>query len=247
VKLLFVDTDRELIDMVGGWLKTLGYDVDRAFSVEQAKAAWNEQQPDLVIIDAEFGDGNTPALCREMRSKYDTLVMIVADSRDVQEEIRWLESGADDFLRKPFFPSQLLAHIRTLGRRTRSTLQRRPSSIITVGSLCVDSLHNEVTVQGKTSRLTPTESKLLHLLAINANDVCTSSQIVMHVWGYDGEGDSCLIKTHIRHLRQKIEPDPGRPRYIVTLPGVGYSLIHHSKDEEVRESIGSVPVSPGQK
>jgi DNA-binding response OmpR family regulator len=115
-------------------------------------------------------------------------------------------------------------------------LERRPSSIITVGPICVDSLHNEVTIHGKTSRLTPTESKLLHLLAVNANDVCTADQIVTHVWGYDGDGDATLIKAHIRHLRQKVEPDPGRPRYILTVPGVGYSLIQRSEEQEVKET-----------
>jgi len=86
-------------------------------------------------------------------------------------------------------------------------------------------LHNEVSVQGETFRLTPTESKLLHLLAVNVNDVCTASQIVTHVWGYNGDGDASLIKAHIRHLRQKIEPEPGHPRYLCTVPGVGYTLL----------------------
>ncbi len=224
MKLLFIDTDHELITMVGGWLRTLGYQVHCAFTIEQAKSAWYKQQPDLVIIDACFGEGSTLALCREMRSKHDALVMVVANSKSIDEEIRWLEAGTDDFLRKPFYPSQLLAHIRTLGRRMRWTLERCPSSIITVGPLRVDSLHNEVTINGKTSRLTPIESKLLHLLALNANDVCTSGQIVSYVWGYTGDGDACLIKAHIRHLRKKIEPDPAVPRYILTIPGVGYTL-----------------------
>jgi len=232
VKLLFIDTDHELITMVGGWLRTLGYQIHCAFSIEQAKAAWYEQQPDLVIIDAYFGEDSTLALCRDMRSKHDALVMVVANSKSIDEEIHWLEAGADDFLRKPFYPSQLLAHIRTLGRRMRWTLEHRPSSIITVGPLRVDSLHNEVTINGKTSRLTPTESKLLHLLALNANDVCTSGQIVSHVWGYTEDGDACLIKAHIRHLRQKIEPDPAAPRYILTIPGVGYTLTN-PVDEEI--------------
>ena len=122
-----------------------------------------------------------------------------------------MESGADDYLRKPFFPSQLLARMHALSRRGRSSLAQRPSSIITVGPIRVDSLHNEVITNGKTSRLTPTESKLLHLLAINANNVCTSHQIVSHIWGFGNEGDASLIKAHIRHLRQKIEPDPSRP------------------------------------
>jgi DNA-binding response OmpR family regulator len=134
-------------------------------------------------------------------------------------------------LRKPFFPSQLVARIHALSRRGRSTLAQRPSSILTVGPIRVDSLHNEVSIHGKTARLTPTESKLLHLLAINANNVCTASQIVSHIWGFGNEGDTCLIKAHIRHLRQKIELDASDPHYILTVPGVGYTLIRHSSDE----------------
>src|SRR5260221_2636093 len=115
---------------------------------------------------------------------------------------------------------------------------QRPSSILTVGPIRVDSLHNEVSIQGKTSRLTPTESKMLHFLAINANDVCTAGQIVTYVWGYNGDGDASLIKAHIRHLRQKIEPDPGSPRSICTVPGVGYTLIYHLPMEfESREAL----------
>jgi DNA-binding response OmpR family regulator len=88
----------------------------------------------------------------------------------------------------------------------------------------VDSLHNEVLVGGRKACLTPIESKLLYLLAVNANHVCTASQIVSHIWGFGNDGDTGLIKAHIRHLRQKVEPDPGKPTYILTVPGVGYTL-----------------------
>src|SRR5204863_4218596 len=97
-----------------------------------------------------------------MQQQHDALVLLMTDGKDVQHEIECLEAGADDYLRKPFFPSQLLARIRALSRRGRSTLKQRPFSVITVGPICVDSLHNEVTVNGKSSRLTPTEGKLLH-------------------------------------------------------------------------------------
>src|SRR5437763_15280063 len=187
IKLLVVDNDRDLVEMLTGWLKTLGYEVHRAYTGKHAMCEWEKHQPDLIILDTLLKDVDGLAMCHEMRSKHDALILVVTDGKDVQDEVRCLESGADDYLRKPFFPSQLLARIRAVSRRARSTLARRPSSIITVGPICVDSLHNEVTIYGKTSRLTPTEAKLLHFLAINANDVCTSDQIVTHVWGYNGD------------------------------------------------------------
>jgi DNA-binding response OmpR family regulator len=158
-------------------------------------------------------------------------------AHDVQDEVRCLESGADDYLRKPFFPTQLLAHLHAVSRRGRPTLSQRPFSIVQVGPICVDSLQNEVSIDGKTARLTPTESKLLHFLAVNANTVCTAGQIVAHIWGFGNEGDSALIKAHIRHLRQKIEPDPANPRYILTVPGVGYSMTSHFSEEDTSKEV----------
>jgi DNA-binding response OmpR family regulator len=232
MKLLIVDPDRDLVEMLTSWLKTLGYEVYRAYTGDRAKIEWEEQEPDLVLLDTAIKDVNALEMCQNLRHKHDALVLIMTDSKSVQDEVLCLESGADDYLRKPFFPSQLIARIHALSRRGRSSLAQRPSSIITVGPIRVDSLHNEVMINGKVSRLTPTESKLLHLLAINANNVCTANQIVSHIWGFGNDGDTNLIKAHIRHLRQKIEPDPSKPTYILTVPGVGYTLIRHSSEEE---------------
>lgn len=238
MKLLIIDSDRHLVEMLTGWLKTLGHEVRRAYTGERAKREWLEQQPDLVILDTALQGVDVLAMCRDMQSKHDALVLVITDGREVQDEVYCLESGADDYLRKPFFPNQLLAHIHSVSRRARSSLAQRPSSIITVGPIRVDALHNEVSVYGKTSRLTPSESRLLHLLAVNANDVCTASQIVTHIWGYKEEGDASLIKSHIHHLRLKIEPDPGTPRFICTVPGVGYTLIRVPAEEfDAREPI----------
>ncbi|HLG65415.1 MAG TPA: response regulator transcription factor [Ktedonosporobacter sp.] len=231
MKLLVIDSDRDLVEMLTSWLRTLGYEVYRAYNAEKARSEWVERCPDLVILDTALQDVDALTMCRELRQKHDALVMVITDGKDVQDEIRCLDAGMDDYLRKPFFPSQLLARIRAISRRARSTLERRPSSVITVGPICIDSLHNEATVREKVVRLTPTESKLLHLLAANVNEVCTANHIVTHVWGYNGEGDVCLIKAHIRHLRQKIELDPGKPRYILTVPGVGYTLSLRSNGE----------------
>jgi DNA-binding response OmpR family regulator len=239
MKLLIVDSDRDLVEMLTSWLKTLGYEVHRAYNGERAKAVWEEQKPDLIILDTTLNDIDALQMCRDMRHKHDALVLVITDGKDVQDEVRCLESGADDYLRKPFYPSQILARIRAVSRRGRSSLEQRPSSIITVGPLCVDALHNSATVNGKTARLTPTESKLLHLLAVNANNVCTADQIVSHIWGFGNDGDSGLIKAHIRHLRQKVEPEPGNPRYILTVPGVGYTLIRYLSDTNPRLSAAS--------
>jgi DNA-binding response OmpR family regulator len=225
MKILIVDSNRDWVEMLTSWLKTLGYEVCRAYTGERAKEQWLDQQPDLVILDPVLKDMDGLDLCQEMRSKHDALVLIITDTASIQDEVRCLESGADDYLPKPFSPSQLLARMRAVSRRARSTLEQRPPSTVTVGPICVDSLHNEARIHGKTIRLTRTESKLLHLLASNADDVCTADQIVTYVWGYNDEGSACLIKAHIRHLRQKIEPDPAHPRYILTVPGVGYTLV----------------------
>jgi DNA-binding response OmpR family regulator len=232
MKLLIVDPDRDLVEMLNSWLKTLGFEVYRAYTGEGAKSKWEEHEPDLVVLDPNLKDVDALAMCHEMRFQHDALVLVLTEGKDVHDEVRCLESGADDYVRKPFFPSQLLARIHALSRRGRSSLAQRPSSIISVGPIRVDALHNEVSVNGKVSRLTPTESKLLHLLAVNANNVCTAEQIVSHIWGFGNEGDSGLIKAHIRHLRQKIEPDAGNPCYILTVPGVGYTLIRQSPEDE---------------
>lgn len=113
-----------------------------------------------------------------------------------------------------------------------------------MGPIRIDTQRNTATVRGKTVRLTPTEAKLLHLLAINAGQVCAADDIVTHVWGYGDEGDTSLIKAHIRHLREKVEIDPSKPRYIQTVSGVGYSLVRYPEEPEsttepVREHVPS--------
>jgi DNA-binding response OmpR family regulator len=225
MKLLVVDRDRDMVEMMTGWLRTRGYEVHYAFTNQRARQVWLEKEPDVVIIDPESNNSNDPlAMYRELRDMHDALVLVVAKPNGEDAESVYLENGADGFLAKPFLPRQILAHLRALSRRVRSTLVRSPATIITVGPIRVDALRHEVSVNGKMVRLTPTESRLLHLLAANANDICTLEQITTHVWGFGATGDTCLVKTHIRHLRAKIEPVPGNPRFILTNPSVGYML-----------------------
>jgi DNA-binding response OmpR family regulator len=231
MKLLIVDHDYDLVTMLSSWLRTLGFEVRCAHTGERAKIEWEKYQPDLVILDPALEDIDGMAICREMQNSHDALVLVITSQKDVQHEIRCLESGADDYLLKPFFPTQLLARIHAVSRRARSTLVQKPASILTIGPICIDSLNHIVSVHGRTFRLTATESKLLYLLAVNANDICTANQIVSYLWGFGDVGDPSLIKAHIRHLRQKIELDPARPYYILTVRGIGYTLMRRPTEE----------------
>ncbi len=225
MKLLVVDSDRHMVEMLTAWLRVLGYQVSRAYTGEQARSKWLEQLPDLVILESALQDVDALAMCRDLRSKHDALTLVITLGKDIYDEVRCLESGIDDYLRKPFLPDQLLAHIHSLERRARSTVKVPASPLIQIGPLCIDSLRNTVTIHSVLSHLTPTEGKLLTFLAMNADDICTAKQIVSHVWGFGDIGDEILIKTHIYNLRRKIEPHPTKPHYILTAPGIGYTLV----------------------
>lgn len=246
MKILVVDSDLDMVEMLAGWLKARGYEVRHAFTGERARVEWVQHRPDLVILDTSLKGTDALAMSRELRCEHDALVLALSSDSSADAQIYCLESGADSFLIKPFLPGQMQAHIHALARRVRSTLARNPNYIATVGPITIDALQHIAQVRGKTVRLTPTQSKILHLLAANVNNICTLDQIVSHVWGYGSAGDTYLIKAHIRHLREKLEINPSKPRYIITVTGVGYSL-RNSPDEPAAthadadaDTVGSV-------
>src|SRR5690348_1376873 len=124
MKVLIVDHDRDQVEMLMSWLKTLGFEVYRAYTGERARLVWEEQEPDLVLLDPAIQDVEALSMCRDIRYKHDALILAITDGKDVQDEVRCLEAGVDDYLRKPFFPSQLLARIHALSRRGRSSLKQ---------------------------------------------------------------------------------------------------------------------------
>ncbi|GAC1344464.1 MAG: response regulator transcription factor [Ktedonobacteraceae bacterium] len=224
MKLLFVDADLHFVEMFTGWLRTQGYEVHCASTGEHAKIVWKKQHPDLIILSTTLMGVDTLAMWREMQTRHHALAIALSERKDVEDEVHWLEAGVDDYLRKPFLPALLLARIHAVSRRMRPLLAPDASFLITGGSLRVNSLYDEVTIDGKVAHLTLTESKVLHFLALNANTVCTVSQIVSHVWDVENDKTLDLIKSHIYRLRQKIEPNPSNPCYILTIPGGGYTL-----------------------
>jgi DNA-binding response OmpR family regulator len=224
VKIMVADDDRDMVDLLSYFLKGHGYDVVRAFDGEQAIKRWRETLPDLVILDVQMPKLDGFEVCRQMRSETNSMVLILTAHDREDDEIRGLEMGADDYLRKPFSPRQLMARIKAVMRRSSSVRGSVNTSAVTVGGITLDAMRHEVTRNGTKVRLTPTESRLLHLLVTHTGQVLTTEMIIERVWGYDEVGDSGLVKTHIRHLRQKIEPDSNNPQYIMTVPGVGYTF-----------------------
>lgn len=225
MRILVADGDADHLAGVVTWLRTHGYEVKHALTAERFRVTWIEYQPDLVVVQDLLAGVDTLELCRDLRLKHDALVLAIGTESDAGTHIRCLESGADAFVIKPFVPAMLLAHIHALSRRRRNALLDPAPPIVSVAGFHIDSLRHEVHVQGKRERLTPTESKMLYLLATNAGNVCTLPQIVAHVWGYGDKSDTSLVRAHIRHLREKIEDDPSRPIRLVTIPGSGYMFV----------------------
>ena len=246
MRLLVIDTDRNMVQMITSWLKSLGHEVYGAYSEEQAKIKWIEHQPDLVITDSSLGEVDALTMSRDLQSKYDALVLVLTEAKDARDEVRCLQAGADSYLRKPFLPDQLLAHIHALSRRTRMSSKQVSSSAVHVGPLFVDLLHNEVRIHKKNIRLTPTESKIMHVLALHAGSVCTLEQIVKYVWEFADTEMSSLVKPHIYNLRHKIEANPQDPHYILTVPNVGYMMARFA-EEEAPLQIEQVTASPRMK
>lgn len=230
MKILVVDDDREQVDLITYWLKNHGYEMHRAFDGEQAIAKWRECKPDLVILDVEMPKIDGFEVCRIMKGESTALVLFLTCRDREVDEVRGLDLGADDYLRKPFSARQLLARLRALSRRAVAAPHINTTSAVSVGPISLDSMRHEASREGHKVRLTPTESRLLHLLLTHSGQVLPTDMIVERVWGYDDAGDTGLVKTHIRHLRQKVEPEPNAPQFIVTVPGVGYTFMAQNYD-----------------
>ncbi|HEX9068500.1 MAG TPA: response regulator transcription factor, partial [Ktedonobacterales bacterium] len=230
VRVLLIHHDRDLVEMTKHLLQTYSYDVRRAYTGAQAREEWTTSQPDIVLLDLTLPEGNALALGKQLQAQHDALILALVPPHDLATQVRGLEELADAVLPTPFLPAQLMAQLHALTRRTRASVKTRPAAVVSVDALTVDAMRNVATVGSKAVKLTPIESKLLHLLAANVETVCTSEVIVSHIWGYEDEGAACLIKSHVRRLREKIEPDPSAPRYVVTIAGVGYMLARQTPE-----------------
>lgn len=221
MRVLVVDDDLQLASLIAFALRREGYQVLHAADGESALALWEAEQPDLILLDINLPRLNGYEVLRRIRAVSATPVIMLTVRGEEDDMVRGLDLGADDYIAKPFSPKNLLARIRAVLRRSG----RQPPADLTLGDLTVDVDRQEVRrADGTVIRLTPLEFRLLHYLLINQGQVLPAELIIEHVWGYDADGDRTLLKQLVRRLRLKIEPDPTHPRYIETVPGVGYTI-----------------------
>jgi DNA-binding response OmpR family regulator len=234
MKALIVDDDRVLADVLAFTLRREGFEVVQAFDGEMALQRWQEERPDLVVLDVNLPRLDGFAVCRRIRELSDTPILLLTVRSEEDDIVHGLELGADDYITKPFSPRQLVARALAVLRRTH----RAPTHVALrsqAGDLTLDSSRRELRFAGgEAVALAPLESRLLEYLMLNAGHVVTMEAIIDHVWGPEG-GDRDMLRQLVRRLRQKLalcanampSPSTGTAAlpYVETVPGLGYGLV----------------------
>jgi two-component system KDP operon response regulator KdpE len=220
LRVLVVDDEVAIQRFLRVALNGQGFVVSEAVTGQGALNALTLERPDLVILDLGLPDMDGVEVTRRLREWSQVPVIILSVREQEVDKIAALDAGADDYLTKPFGMGELLARIRTvLRRQTAGTSE----PVFTLGGLMVDLANRLVTVDDREIQLTPTEYDILRALVIHAGKVLTNRQLLRQVWG-EGYDDLHILRVNISNLRHKLEPDPSRPTYIHTEPGVGYRL-----------------------
>jgi DNA-binding response OmpR family regulator len=228
--ILVVEDDEELRALVAGRLGAAGYGVRTAATGTDALACVEEQVPDLVLLDVMLPEMDGLEVCRRLRAKHPLLYIIMLTARtDELDRVVGLEVGADDYVTKPFSLQELVARVRAALRRIRLTEEQRSAAgeeerVIAVDGLEIDSVRREVRSDGERVHLTVREFDLLLWLAGNPDRPFTRMQLLDKVWNIQYEGYDRTVDSHVQRLRAKIEDEPGNPRFIRTVWGVGYKF-----------------------
>jgi two-component system KDP operon response regulator KdpE len=220
-RVLVVDDEPAIRRFLRVSLSAHGYAVFEADSGQAALSAVVANRPDLIILDLGLPDLDGTEVTRLLREWTRTPIIILSVRGQEADKIAALDAGADDYLTKPFGAGELLARMRVALRRVG---QSGVQPVFTSGDLTVDLVRRVVLVSGREVQLTPTEYDLLRVLVTDAGKVLTHRQLLRQVWGMGYEQEVHMLRVNISNLRRKIEPDPARPRYILTEPGVGYRL-----------------------
>jgi len=220
-QVLVVDDEPQIVRGLKVILRAAGYDVRAAATKREALDAIAARAPDALVLDLVLPDGSGVEVCREVREWSSLPILVLSAVGDEREKVRALDAGADDYVTKPFGNEELLARLRAVLRRAG---EDPAEPAIEVGDLVVDVADHRVLRDGEEIHLTPIEFDLLRVLALNRGRLVTQRQLLRDVWGPAYETETHYLRVHVAHIRAKIEPDPARPRYLVTDPGVGYRL-----------------------
>ena len=222
-RILIVEDEVTVAEVVARYLARDGYTVRRVADGADALPVARDFRPDLVILDIMLPHRSGMEICRELRAQGNTPIIMLTARDEETDKILGLGLGADDYVTKPFSPRELVARVKAVLRRAAG-----PSSVeagrdvIRAGDVEIDMATRRVTRGGVAVDLTAKEFDLLAHLAAHPGRVYTREHLLRAVWGYDYFGDDSTVTVHVRRLREKLEPDPARPRYVTTVWGVGY-------------------------
>jgi two-component system KDP operon response regulator KdpE len=218
-RVLVVDDDRQLLRALQITLTARGYAVVPAATGADALAAASAKPPDVVILDLGLPDLDGVAVVEGLRGWSTAPIIVLSARHEERAKVRALDAGADDYVTKPFGMAELLARVRAAARRGSAPTS---GAVVTTDAFTVDLAARRVTTERGEVRLTPTEWHLLEILVRDPDRLITQQQLLQQVWGPAYLTETNYLRVHLANLRRKLEPDPSRPRYLITEPGIGY-------------------------
>jgi len=228
LKILIVDDEKDIVDLVAYNLEKEGYETLRALDGEKALQLVRTKTPDLVVLDLMLPGIQGLEVCKRIRKVPETaaipIIMLTAKGEEI-DKVLGLEVGADDYITKPFSVKELLARVKAVLRRSEARRAADQEEVFELRGLRIDFKSYEVTVDGRKISLSPTEFRLLKFLSRNPGRVYSREQILDRVWGDDAFVEPRTVDVHVRRLRAQIEKDLNNPNYIVTVRGAGYKFV----------------------
>jgi two-component system KDP operon response regulator KdpE len=229
-RILIVDDEPRMIRFIQMNLELEGYQVSSANNGFEALNKVRDDLPDLVILDVMMPDMDGFETLRLLREVSPVPVIMLTVKADEEDKVKGLELGADDYITKPFSPRELSSRVKAVLRRTEMPAPIDKSVIKIDDYLQIDFDHRRVIAGGKEIKLRPTEYRLLYHLVNNAGRIMPHDTLLSKAWGYEYRDETHYLRLYITYLRQKIEPDPANPRYILTERGVGYRFVDFKKE-----------------
>lgn len=222
--ILIVDDDPAILRLLSTNLKARGYEIFTATDGEESLETVQKDFIDLIILDLMMPKVDGVEVCRRVREWSDVPIIILSARGDENDKVKCLELGADDYLTKPFGIAELMARVKTAFRHRGDPTVTPAQSTFSYEGLEINFAKRRVTVDEREVTLTPTEFALLQHLAVNSDKVLTHNMLLQSVWGNEYSSEKEYLRVFVGRLRRKLEPDPKNPKYIQTIPGVGYQI-----------------------